>query len=90
MISFAELKRLYQGPNELLVEVTDAAEVKKQMTSCCSDCWGAGRSIKSATDEPTGWVELAKPSPQSKGDVRTIFVCKYELAYNTPKPIARR
>ena len=70
-MTFEQLQNTFASEN--LVEVTDRESALKDIASKTSCCWGAGGRITE------GWTQLASPSPQSKGDKRTVFVCKSSL-----------
>lgn len=55
------------------VEVTDPVQARKFYESKCSCCWANG-PIKG-----TEWSIVCQPSTQSRGDKRTVFVCKTAL-----------
>lgn len=73
-ISFGELKKKYQGHDEMLVEVTDRESALGDIASKTSCCWTAGRKI-----DDTGWIQLASPSKVHKEDIKTVFVCQASL-----------
>ena len=73
-IPFSQLVKEYQVEGEGYVEVTNRQRALNDISSKTSCCWGAGFKI-----DQTGWIQLAKPSIQSKGDIRTVFVCKESL-----------
>jgi len=73
-ISFEELCEQYQSKNQGFVEITDRQSALNDIASKTSCCWGAGHKFGE-----TGWIQLCSPSIQSKGDTRTIFVCKASL-----------
>ena len=73
-LTIEELKDLYYPrPDIGLVEVTDRESALSDLASKTSACWGSG-PIGS-----TGWIQLATPSKQHRGDMQTVFVCKEEL-----------
>lgn len=75
-ISFKQLQKTY-GPG--LVEVKSRKQALKDIRSTCSCTWGAGAKLGDS-----GWIALASPSPRSKGDIRTTFVCRASLVQPTP------
>ena len=81
-ISFKQLQKRHQSEGSLFVEVTDKKDATNDIESTCSMCWGAGGMYISEDGINSGWVTLASPSIQSKGDTRTIFVCKASLLLN--------
>jgi hypothetical protein len=58
-----------------LVEIKDAVEIEKMLTSKTSSCWGAGEKIGD------DWVQLFSPSRQSPNDKLIVSVC---LLRNVP------
>ena len=79
-ISFAKLCREYKTEGAGFVEITERADALSQINARTSSCWGAGRKIGDS-----GWIQLATPSAQSRGDLRTIFVCRASLV--APEPV---
>lgn len=74
MITFKELQKRYGTEGKLFVEVTDRQLALDDINSKTSCCWLAGRKL-----DDSGWIQLASPSIQNKGNIRTIFVCKESL-----------
>ncbi len=73
-MTFKQLQKSQCREGAEFVEITDKNEALNQINSKTSCCWGAGGKIGD-----TGWIQLAIPSPRSKGDIRTVFVCKESL-----------
>lgn len=71
-------------PNCGVVEITDKEEALSNFQSKSSPCWGNGHM------KGTGWSVVAQPSIRSKGDKRTVFVCKTELIGANTKPYLDR
>lgn len=61
-----ELNAQYAPPGGKLIELTDKAEIKRQLESKTSCCWQAGTRL-----DDTGWVLLATDRPNQ-------FVCREE------------
>jgi hypothetical protein len=76
-LTFKQLCKQYQGPDEKFVEVKSRKDALGDITSKTSCCWGAGFKFSEFGD--TGWIQLARPSPLHKGDITTVFVCKESL-----------
>lgn len=74
IISFRQLRSDYEHVDERFVEIVDKSDALNQIQSKTSSCWGAGQIMGES-----GWIRLASPSKQSKGDTRTVFVCKKSL-----------
>lgn len=62
----------FYSEREILVEVTDTAEIKKMMESKASCCWVAGQVIDD------GWVLLCQPSVSTAGNKQLVYVCRLE------------
>lgn len=73
-IPLKELKKQYQLSHQRFVEVTDKQSALKDIASTASCTWGAGHKFGE-----TGWIQLATPSPEHKGDTSIVFVCKASL-----------
>tara|TARA_R110002074_G_scaffold24141_1_gene72200 strand:+ start:659 stop:901 length:243 start_codon:yes stop_codon:yes gene_type:complete len=74
--TFKQLKKEFETSERRFVQIKNEKEARKMLTSKASASWGAGQPIGK-----TGWIQLATPSTQSKGDRRTVFVCKTTLVY---------
>lgn len=62
-----KLDNLYGGRRH--VELTDLRDIREQLNSTASACWGAGTFLD------LGYVQLCNPSPRSD-EPMTTFVCK--------------
>lgn len=67
-----------------VVEVKSKNQALSFFRSKMSDCWGNGHV------KDTGWSVVGQPSIRSKGDKRTVFVCKTALIGADTKPYLDR